>query len=187
MLLPLRHELIGRYHTPRFRIGDTLQCAIRGPIRVVKVSDGLIPWPIGRAEGSRALSYVICGDLEMALSVEAGTAIAHWWDVRRMTVSRWRKSLELTEPTEGELRLRRAYGNEPEALVARHAGQLAKPRQNYRHSKATRRKISKAHKGVPLSESHRQRIGEGQKGRMHSEESRRLISEAAKGRKRAKR
>ena len=107
MVIP-RHELLGRYHTPRFRIGDNLLCAIRGTVRVVGVSDGLIPWPIELAEGSRARSYVICGDLEKAPSVEAGSAVAHRWGVRRLTVSKWRKALGLTEATAGTKRLRAA-------------------------------------------------------------------------------
>jgi hypothetical protein len=180
MLLPLRYELIGQYGTPRFRIGDNLLCAIRGTVRVVGVSDGLIPWPIGRAEGSRALSYVICGDLEKALSVEAGSAVAHWWGVRRLTVSKWRKALGLTEATAGTKRLRAANGSEPNAVAARAEGirRHGLPDSRQKHSKAARRKMSDSHRGIPLSEEHRQKISEGQRGRVQSEETRRKISQS---------
>ena len=57
-----------------------------------------------------------------------------------------------------------------------------------KHSEHTKQKLSKAHKGVPLSEEHKRRISEGQKGRVGgmlgkklTKEQRRKQSEALKG------
>jgi len=42
------HTLLGSYATPLFRYGQVVTCAIRGDAQIVGLSQGLIPWPIGK-------------------------------------------------------------------------------------------------------------------------------------------
>jgi hypothetical protein len=58
-----------------------------------------------------------------------------------------------------------------------------------KHSEYTKKRLSKSHKGVLLSEEHRRKISEGQRGRIpgfgdkkHSDETKRKMSESQKGR-----
>ena len=72
----------GPYKTPRFRIGQTVVDASRGEVTIVGVTDGRIPWPIGKTK--RAKTLVMFRGLANALRNESNTAICHWWGpVRR--------------------------------------------------------------------------------------------------------
>jgi len=72
----------GPYRTPRFRYGKIVSCEVRGEVRIVGLSDALIPWPIGqKGQGPRAL--VVFKDLAKAVRREANLAVAHWWGVVR--------------------------------------------------------------------------------------------------------
>ena len=122
MLLPIRHELIGRYSTPRFRIGDVVECAMWGPVRIVGLTDAKIPWPIAQARGKGAGGLVDYAGLERAVRVESNVAICHWWGVTPQTVRKWRRALGVGPHTKGSRRLRAAYGAEPEAVTARAEG-----------------------------------------------------------------
>lgn len=76
MLPPTRTDLrFGRYRTPRFRVGAIVQCSIRGEVRIVGVSSGPIPSPIGQTK--RAKTLVIYGALERAIQKESSVAICH--------------------------------------------------------------------------------------------------------------
>ena len=87
----LRH---GPYHSPRARIGSRLFCENLGSVRVVKFSDGLIPWPKGHVVGERGgTAFVLRGDLVRAVRLEAAEAVARAWGVHPTTVSRWRRIL----------------------------------------------------------------------------------------------
>ncbi len=46
-----RIKLLGTYRTPRFKYGDTVTCAIRGPAKIAGLASGRIQWPmsIGQA------------------------------------------------------------------------------------------------------------------------------------------
>jgi hypothetical protein len=57
----------GSYRTPRFRYGSFVQCAMRGELRIVGITDGPIPWPLGRRKGTGATTLVIYRDLAKAL------------------------------------------------------------------------------------------------------------------------
>ena len=122
MLLPLRHKLIGRYRTPRFRIGDVVTCGMRGDVRIVGLSDARIPWPIGQALGKGARGPVVYADLAEALATESNVSICHWWGVTGQTVRKWRRALGIGPHTEGSRRLRAAYGADPVASAARAEG-----------------------------------------------------------------
>jgi hypothetical protein len=55
----------GPYSTPRFRIGERVEDDRRGLVRIVKVSDGRIQWPI--AKGPSGLSLVLYRGLARAV------------------------------------------------------------------------------------------------------------------------
>jgi hypothetical protein len=46
----------GPYKTPRFKIGATINCEVRGDVEIVRISDGRIPWPLGKPKGQRAVT-----------------------------------------------------------------------------------------------------------------------------------
>ena len=46
----------GVYRTPRFRIGAVVEDEIRGPVKIVKLTDAPIPRPIGKAADGRLAS-----------------------------------------------------------------------------------------------------------------------------------
>ena len=64
----------GPYRTPRFRYGKIVSCEVRGEVRIVGLSDALIPWPIGQK--GRARSLVVFGALGKAVRREAAVAVA---------------------------------------------------------------------------------------------------------------
>ena len=70
-------KLLGRYKTPRFRIGDVVACARRGDVRITGISDAPIPWPIGQTlPKGRARTLVLCGGLAEAVRWESSGAPA---------------------------------------------------------------------------------------------------------------
>jgi hypothetical protein len=69
-----------KYRTPRFRYGAIVDCEVRGPMRIVGLSSGRIPWPIGYppdTSGGRA-SLVVYNGLK-AVRLESSQAVQHWW------------------------------------------------------------------------------------------------------------
>jgi hypothetical protein len=161
----------GPYRTPRFRIGAKVQCAIRGELVIVGMTDGRIPWPLGiQGRGSRSL--VVFHDLVRAIKQESHLAIVFWWGARRSTVQGWRRTLGVPRSNPGTNRLRARYARSPSGKRARSAA-LAVARDPER-----RRRISAGKLGLKpspeavakmraklvgrkLSAEHRQRIAEG--------------------------
>jgi hypothetical protein len=75
---PLRNIQLrlGPYATPQFRIGDVITDELRGDVTIVGLSDGLIPWPIGRTNKSRGQkSLILFGDLARAVKDESLSAV----------------------------------------------------------------------------------------------------------------
>lgn len=71
-----RLHLIGEYCTPRFRIGGTVFCEVRGQVVITGMTDAPIPWPI--AKGGRGLhSLVVFKDLAKAVRRESEVAICY--------------------------------------------------------------------------------------------------------------
>lgn len=60
-----RFRLLGKYKTPRFRIGRTVFCAMRGEMVIMGMTDAPIPWTIGR-HGAGRCSLVVFKDLAKA-------------------------------------------------------------------------------------------------------------------------
>jgi hypothetical protein len=96
--------LFGPYATPAFSYGDTVECAIRGEVEIVGLTDAPIPWPVGKLGRQRFL--VLYADLAEAVRRESGLAVARWWGVSVYTVSAWRKAFGVGANTEGTSRLR---------------------------------------------------------------------------------
>src|SRR5262249_60198729 len=88
-----RFRLLGRYHTPRVRIGTVLSCEARDcDVVVVGYSGGRIPWPIGRRKGSGSLGLIVFGGLAKAVRRESAQAVGHWGGAGRSAVWRWGES-----------------------------------------------------------------------------------------------
>src|SRR4051812_26351998 len=114
-----RFRLLGKYRTPRFRLGQTVRCAVRGEVVVADLSDGPIPWPVGRRGPNKAL--VVYKGLAQAVRRESALAVAHWWGVHRQTVWAWRKALGVGPSTEGTARMHHDWGLQPHAARGREA------------------------------------------------------------------
>ena len=98
--------MIGSYRTPRVKIGQTVECEVRGPVVVTSISDSLIQWPWAKSGRGRT-SPVIYKDLAKALRVETGADICRAWGITGQTVTKWRKRLGLSSRTPGLLKLQR--------------------------------------------------------------------------------
>ena len=98
-------KLLGRYRTPRFRIGDVVRCARRGEVRIVGLSDAPIPWPTGQLlRGGRRPALILYGGLAEAVRRESAEAVMHSWGVKHATVWLWRKALGVPQYNPGTTR-----------------------------------------------------------------------------------
>ena len=70
-----RFRLLGRYRTPRVRVGRFVRCLIRGEVEVVGLTDAPIPWPLGKT--TRRPAIIVYAGLDRALRREAAQAVAH--------------------------------------------------------------------------------------------------------------
>jgi hypothetical protein len=165
-----RFRLLGKYRTPRVRVGRFVRCLVRGEIQVVGFTDAPIPWPRGKT--TRRPALIVYGDLAKAIRRESAQAVAHWWGVQPLQVWVWRKALGVRATTAGTSRLRSEYTKEPwavEAWASRHAG-AGEARQ--------RRKIAAARRGKPRPPHVVEAVRKAHLGTRHGEETRRRMSEA---------
>jgi hypothetical protein len=128
--------LFGPCHTPLFRYGDVVFCERRGDLILCGLTNGPIPWPIGKKREKRlsARSIVLYGDLVKAVRRESAQAVAHWWGVSKITVTLWRRALDVGPSNEGTRRLRHDHFEEPWALAGRRK-QIEKARDPARRAK----------------------------------------------------
>jgi hypothetical protein len=84
------YALLGNYRTPRFRYGRVVYCELRGQVELCGLSNGRIPWPIGKRGRNKGL--VLYGALLRAVKLEASLAVCYWWGVATDSVWRWRKA-----------------------------------------------------------------------------------------------
>jgi hypothetical protein len=164
-----RSRLLGTYRTPRFRYDKTVRCEVRGEVTIVRLSDGPIPWPIGKR--GRGKSLVVFKNLARAVRRESELAVVHWWGVSVWTVWKWRKALGVGATTEGASRLRRDYSGEPWARRARRKA-VAKACDPGR-----RAKIAAARRGRPRPPEVVEAVRQAHLGAHHTEEKRRRMSE----------
>jgi hypothetical protein len=163
-----RFRLLGKYRTPRFRIGQRVICQVRGRVVITGVTDAPIPWPIGKRGRGRHTLIVYKG-LAKAVRRESELAICYWWGVCPTTVWKWRKALGVGFSNEGTHRLLHDYALEPpivEAFAKAHS--MARDPERCRKIAEARRgkprpahvveAVRQAHLGKPASEETRQRM-----------------------------
>jgi hypothetical protein len=113
----LRHKLhFGPYRTPLFRYGQRVQDELRGLVRIVGSTAGLIPWPIGRQGRSKAI--VLYKGLARAVRREAAAAVMHAWNVGPATVNKWRRALGVARWNEGDVLIKAANGKRNKTGIA---------------------------------------------------------------------
>jgi hypothetical protein len=146
----------GPYTSPAFEFGDVVECEVRGPVRIIKLTDAPIPWPIGIApEGGRSL--VVYGDLARAVRREANKAVAHHWGVTGQTITKIRRGLGIGR-TEGDTLLFKAYGKRPEHRKAM-AAMWATARDPVRRSKIAEAKRGKPRPAAVVEKMRAARLG----------------------------
>jgi hypothetical protein len=170
--------LFGPSRTPPFRCGQRVLCEARGLVVVCGLTDASIPWLVCRGIGksSGRTSLVVFDDLAVAIRRESAQAVAHQWGVSDVTVSKWRRLLDVPQNNQGTLRLRREYAKEPgvkDGLRKAQARAQAPER---------RRKIAEARKDKPRPPGLMKTMHEANRGRKASAQTRRKQSEAHKSR-----
>ena len=165
-------KLLGKYRTPAFCYGQRVEDQRRGQVRIVGLTAGRIPWPIGKT--LRAKSLVLYRDLARAVRRESVIAIRYWFGVGLAAVGKWRKALGVPEKNEGTLARHVAHGKSKagrKALVAMHAtlhdparaAKIGACRRGKRMSTQNRAALLKANLGRPLSAERRRKIGDAHK------------------------
>jgi hypothetical protein len=101
-----RFRLLGKYRTPRYRIGQKVRCQVRGLVVIVALSDAPLPWPLCKRRNR--LVPVVYQGLARALRLESVQAIVHHWGVGQGSVTRWRKALGVGR-TEGTFLLQHEH------------------------------------------------------------------------------
>lgn len=165
----------GKYRTPRFKMGDVVICSARGQVTIVGMTNGKIPWPIGKTK--RARSPVLYQDLERAVRKEAFQAIIHWWGVCWTTVWKWRKALGLGQYNEGTRTLKKLHFGEPWAEDAR---KKAWAKSN---DPARREKIATSRRGKSRPPHVIEAMRKGRTGKPQSEETKKKMRQAHSRRK----
>jgi hypothetical protein len=138
---------------------------------IVGLSDGRIPWPIGKRHIARSL--VIGGGLERAIRTESAAAIKYWFGVSGPTVWKWRRALGVPAMNRGSVQLRRELlAPRGDAMRARRDSTApafrAKMAAIQRGKKRPRRALEpmwRATRGRPLSPNHCRQISERNKAR----------------------
>jgi hypothetical protein len=171
-----RFRLLGKYRTPRFRIGQRVRCQVRGEMVIRGMTDAPIPWPLGSPKGRGGRrSLIVYKDLAKAIRREANQAVAYWWGMDPQTVTKWRRLLNVARGTQGTTRLFREYISETGDTM-RALGVL-KARDPER-----RRKIADARRGKPRPQHVLEAMHAARRGVPHTEDTRRRMSETHRGR-----
>ena len=126
--------LHGPYVAPEVRVGQVLECELRGRLKVRRFSTGPLVWPMGHPGGQDGgrHSYIVCGDLVRAIRSESSQAVQQWWGVSEAVVTRWRAALGVEINTAGTHRLRVSQssgGFSPERLARLRAHALRRQQQ----------------------------------------------------------
>lgn len=170
--------LHGPYRSPRTRIGRTLNCEVRGALRVAAISPGRIPWPMARQANGGRLMLIVCGDLARAVRTESAQAIRYWWGVGSNTVWEWRKALGVVQNNAGTKRLRSKWWTDGGTGEAAEPGRMASLKSPERSAK-----IAAARRGKPRPPHVVEAMRKGRTGKPHTEEVRAKMREAHRARK----
>lgn len=164
-----RFRLIGKYGTPRFRVGQCVRCQIRGEMVITGMTDAPIPWPVG-LHGAGRHTLIVYKGLAKAIRRESNQAVAYWWDIEPQTVTKWRKALSVARGTQGTTRLFRENiaenGDTMRALGVLKANDPERCR-----------KIAEARRGKPRPPHVLKAMHSARRGVPHTEETRRRMSE----------
>jgi hypothetical protein len=171
-----RHQLrFGSYATPRFRYDSTVTDACRGDVVIVAISNGRIPWPLGRVRGNSNRALIVYGVLARAVRREASQAVAFWWGITAQTVTKWRKALGVVEQTEGDRAVRAEHGKRNWAKVGpkflakaqdpERRKKIAAARTGKARPKSVVDALKKVNTGRPLGATHRARQSAAHKKR----------------------
>jgi hypothetical protein len=159
-----RFRLLGRYRTPRFRIGRTVFCEVRGEMVITGMTDAPIPWPIGK-HGAGRHSLIVFKGLAKAVPRESNQAVAYWWGADPQTVSKWRRALSVRRANEETSRLCRDYiaecGDDMRALGVKKACDPERCR-----------KIAETMRGKPRPPHVLEAMHEPRRGSQHKQETR---------------
>lgn len=168
----------GKYRTPRFSYGAIVECEVRGPMRIVGISTGRIPWPRGipvdKPFGGASLA--VYKGLARAVRLEANIVVRHWWGVSPASVWKWRRALDVPSNTKGTTKLRRLYGQEEwfqkaqrkAWSKARNPERRAKIAAALRGRKRPKRVVAamrRHFRGKPLTPETRKKMSEAHKAR----------------------
>jgi hypothetical protein len=73
-----RFRSLGKYRTPRFRIGQRVRCQVRGEMVIRGITDAPIPWPLGSQKGRGGRhSLIVYKGLVRAIQRESNRAVAY--------------------------------------------------------------------------------------------------------------
>jgi len=165
-----RQFYFGPYQTPRFEIGDIVWDEVRGEVEIVGVSDGPIPWPIGRWD--KAKSPVIYADLARAIRHESRIAVRHWFRLSSWCHNRARRALKVPATNEGTRRLLQLAADTPAFKNAQRKGLLRCGSPDIRERSAA------ARRGKCRPDPVRQKISESLRGQARSADHCRNLSRA---------
>jgi hypothetical protein len=165
-------KLLGEYVTPRFDYGDVVECARRGEVRIVGLSEAPIPWPVGQTlPRGKGRALVLYGDLAEAVARESSEAVMHFWGVKVNTVWLWRKALNVGRYTEGT----RALMSERLSPVLQRTRVAAAPTWS---GPERREKIAAALRGKAKPAHVVEAMRKGRTGKSHDEQAREKMSRA---------
>ncbi len=134
----LKLRFSGEYETPVFQYGERVYCQVRGWVKIIKISNGKIAWPMGKRPGRGRASLVVYKGLAKAVRNENSRAIQHWWGVTSPTVREWQRVLRVKK-TDDDSQLRSEDSQERCANETR-------GKQGRKRSQKTRSKQSETHK-----------------------------------------
>lgn len=97
-LPPIRFRC-GPYFSPPVRVGQRVECARFGLVRIIGWSDGPLPWP--QCRRSSQPSMILFADLELAVKCESVQSVALAWGVWGAMVSKWRQVLGVARMNAG--------------------------------------------------------------------------------------
>ena len=104
--LPLVRFEAGPYFPPFVQIGDMVECARYGTVRVASWSAAPLPWPQCQIRGGTPL--ILFEHLARAVRVESRIAVELAWGVSDSTVTKWRKCLGVEHNNRGSRARHRA-------------------------------------------------------------------------------
>jgi len=169
----------GPYKTPRVRIGQIVECEVRGKVCIVKLSDSPIPWPSAKKPGRPGRSApVVFRDLAKAIRKESAVAVCFWWGVTGQTISKWRGRLGIGSVTPGFSMLQAHRNRTDGRIIEGRAKAHAKSSDPERKSK-----IAATMRGKPRPKHVIAAMRKGRLGKPQSEESRAKMREAHRRRR----